>query len=293
MTTAKKVLEIAQGEVGYDRYSDPERGTKYGRWYEAEVDKCKTNYDYGANGVAYCAMFASWVFDQAKVECPGLPSAYCPSIHHSQTLKAADLKAGDLVLFDWNDDGTDDHIGIVKSNDKAAKQVKTYEGNTSGGKVLERTRAYSTICGGIRPKYAGSSTSTGSAAKAIDKGLVEKVANGGYGNDPARSKKLKAEGYDPKAVQVAVNAYLRGESFGAVKPAASKSVKYKITANSGVNVRADAGTGNKIVKAYPKGREVTVTKTKAVGGDLWGKTSDGWFAIRYKGDAYAYAKKVG
>ncbi len=51
MATASDVLRIARAEVGYCRYDDPERGTKYGRWYEAEVDG-PGGYDYGANGVA-------------------------------------------------------------------------------------------------------------------------------------------------------------------------------------------------------------------------------------------------
>ncbi|MEE0582267.1 MAG: CHAP domain-containing protein, partial [Adlercreutzia sp.] len=110
MATASDVLRIARGEVGYCRYDDPERGTKYGRWYESEVDG-PGGYDYGANGVAYCAMFASWVLAQAGVECAGMPGAYCPSIHHSQTLAASQLQPGDLVLFDWDNDNTDDHIG--------------------------------------------------------------------------------------------------------------------------------------------------------------------------------------
>lgn len=287
MATASDVLRIARAEVGYDRYSDPERGTKYGRWYEKEVDG-PGGYDYGANGVAYCAIFVSWVLDQAKVECDGTPGAYCPSIHHKQTLKAPQLKAGDLVLFDWEDDGTDDHIGIVVSNDAKAETIRTIEGNTSGGKVAERVRAYSTICGGIRPKYGSAPAAAEPAAKAVTRELVAKVANGDYGNDPDRSKKLKAEGYDPEAVRLAVNAYLRGESFGAVKPAAEKAVRYEIVTPSGVNVRKGAGTSNpKTGKVYAKGKKVTVTQTKKVGSDLWGKTADGWFAISYGGSTYA------
>lgn len=286
MATANDLLKIARAEVGYDRYSDPERGTKYGRWYESEVDG-PGGYDYGANGVAYCAIFVSWVLDQAKVECAGTPGAYCPSIHHKQTLTAAQLKAGDVVLFDWEDDGADDHVGFVVSNDTKAKTIRTIEGNTSGGKVAERTRAYSTICGGIRPSYTGSAATPSTAAKAVTKALVAKVADGGYGNDPDRSKKLRAEGYDPAAVQLAVNAYLRGEAFGAAKPA-EKKAKYEITTPSGVTVRKGAGTScAKTGKAYPKGAVVTVTETKAVGSDLWGKTSDGWFAIKYQGSTYA------
>ena len=285
MTTVSKVLEIAKNEVGYCRYDDPERGTKYGRWYADLVgDKA-----FGANGVAYCAMFASWVLAKAGVECDGMPGAYCPSIHHSQTLRAADLKAGDLVLFDWEDDGTDDHIGIVASNDKAAKTVKTIEGNTSGGRVAERTRAYSTICGGIRPKY-GKAQAAEPAAKEVTRALVEKVVNGKWGNDPGRSDKLRAEGYDPEAVRVAVNAYLRGESFGASKPATVKAAKYKVLPDAGLNIRGGHSINAKRVGGYSKGATPTVIKTYKDGSDTWGKTNMGWIAINYKGKVYA--KKV-
>lgn len=283
MATASDVLRIARGEVGYCRYDDPERGTKYGRWYEAEVDG-PGGYDYGANGVAYCAMFASWVLAQAGVSCAGMPGAYCPSIHHSQTLAAAQLQPADLVLFDWDNDSTDDHIGIVVSNDTAAKTIRTIEGNTSGGRVAERTRAYSTICGGIRPAYDGQG-STG--AMAVDRALVLKVVNGDYGNDPERKRNLEARGYDYGTVRAAVNAYLRGESFGTSKPAETK-VSYKITTPSGVNVREGAGKRYaKTGKVYPNGKIVKVTQTQAEGGNLWGKTSDGWFAVKYHGAVYA------
>ncbi|WP_296012399.1 CHAP domain-containing protein [uncultured Adlercreutzia sp.] len=282
MPTASDVLRIARAEVGYDRYSDPERGTKYGRWYEQQVDG-PGGYDYGANGVAYCAMFASWVLDRARVKCAGFPGAYCPSIHHKQTLTASQLKAGDIVLFDWEDDGTDDHVGIVVSNDPVAKTVETIEGNTSGGKVAVRTRAYSTICGGIRPDYDGEAATTG--AKEVTQQLVVDVADGKWGNDPERRQKLEAAGYDYEAVRLAVNAWVRGGSFGAAKPAT-----YLIAAKSGVNVRTGAGTGNaKTGKAYAKGAKVEVLETKAVGADFWGRTKDGWFAIRYGGDTYAKA----
>ena len=79
--------------------------------------------------------------------------------------------------------------------------------------------------------------------------------------------------------------------LGSSKPAETpkpKAVKYTITTPSGVTVRKGAGTSYaKTGKAYAKGRTVTVAETKAVGSDLWGKTSDGWFAIKYQGSAYA------
>lgn len=78
----------------------------------------------------------------------------------------------------------------------------------------------------------------------------------------------------------------------ASKPAAKpKAVSYKIVVSAGVNVRKGAGTKfAKTGKAYAKGKTVSVKETKAVGKDVWGRTSDGWFAVNYGGKAYA--KKV-
>lgn len=153
MSSAPDLLAVARGELGYSRWTDPQPGTKYGRWYETNVDRCNTNYNYGASGVPYCAMFVSWCLWTAAITASGFPSAYCPSIHNHQTLKAWDLRAGDIVLFDWELDGTDDHVGIVESNDVSKRILYTIEGNTNNGQVARRSRPYSTICGGIRPDY--------------------------------------------------------------------------------------------------------------------------------------------
>lgn len=151
MATADELIALAQGEVGYSRWDDPLPGTKYGRWYEEQVDKDPDNYDYGASGVAYCAMFVSWCLARLGVACAGFPGAYCPAIHNHQHLSASDLIPGDVVLFDWEMDDLDDHVGIVVRNDGSS--IYTVEGNTDGGRVANRTRAYSTVCGGIRPRY--------------------------------------------------------------------------------------------------------------------------------------------
>lgn len=163
MTTAKNVLKIAAGEIGYSRWNDPEQGTKYGRWY---AQKTKQTY-YAANGVPYCAMFVSWVLDKAGGQVTGFPNAYCPSI--LQTARNANLtlsnkknaQAGDIVLFNW-DGGVVDHVGIVEAN--KGSYIQTIEGNTSngakgsqgnGGLVARRTRAWSVVAAIIRPRYNG------------------------------------------------------------------------------------------------------------------------------------------
>ena len=115
--TVEDVLRIAAGEVGYSRWSDPERGTKYGRWFARKVGEAY----YGSNDVPYCAMFSSWVLDQAKVSCAGFPDAYCPTMlaaaeRSGATVPPTQARPGDIVFYDWGGDGETDHVGIVVAN---------------------------------------------------------------------------------------------------------------------------------------------------------------------------------
>lgn len=153
MASPNDVLNIARREIGYSRWNDPQRGTKYGRWYSVG----RGSY-YGENGVAFCAMFVSWVLDQAGVSCVGIPEAYCPYIVRSIRAANANVGAtrgqpGDIILFDWNRDGVSDHIGFVENNH--GSYYTTIEGNTLNGQVARRTRPYSTVVCCARPNYNG------------------------------------------------------------------------------------------------------------------------------------------
>lgn len=158
--TLERLLEVERGEIGYDRYKDPQHGTKYGRWYAEMTGQAW----YGANGVAYCAMFQSWCLAQAGVTAVGMPGAYTPSIQAKviaahKNHRAAQAKQGDLVLFDWDDSverATDgpEHIGFVESNN--GRYLTTIEGNTNNGKVARRTRAYGSVTVCWTPGYSGS-----------------------------------------------------------------------------------------------------------------------------------------
>lgn len=48
-----------------------------------------------------------------------------------------------------------------------------------------------------------------------------------------------------------------------------------------VNVRSDAGVGNKIVGALANGTKVSLYETKTVNGHQWGRTNSGWFCLTY------------
>lgn len=169
MGTAADVLRIAAGEIGTTRNSD---GTsKYGRWY---ADTIAHNWGYASG--AWCAMFVSWVFDQAGVKASGLPGAYCPYIRRAGFDEgtgvdwlAGDFQPGDIVLFNWAGDigsPTSNHVGIVEYNRGAYRDasgtfhghIQTIEGNTSNGivssAVARRTRSLSVVNGAIRPFYS-------------------------------------------------------------------------------------------------------------------------------------------
>lgn len=195
--TAQDVMRIAAGELGYDRWTDPQPGTKYGRWYAAMTGD---SY-YGTSGVPYCAMFVSWVFAQAGASCPGLPGAYCPWIvtagrNSGQTVSAKNARYGDVVLFDWHGDGVSDHVGLVEGNN--GSYLQTIEGNTSdasagnGGKVLRRTRAYSTVICVIRPKYSGKAAEvvTNEDINKIAKAVADQILRGPNGSDVSLGVRL-------------------------------------------------------------------------------------------------------
>lgn len=150
MGTAADVLRLARAELGTTS------GKKYWDWY--------FNGTYGyVNGsvTPYCACFTSFIFDSANVTAAGLANSYCPYIcskgsSEGKLVNKYAAQPGDIVLFDWNQDGVSDHVGIVESNE--GSYLQTIEGNTSGGIVTRRTRNFSDVCHVIRPNYDGNAS---------------------------------------------------------------------------------------------------------------------------------------
>ena len=163
MSARDDVIAKAKSEVGYNRYNDPEQGSKYGRYYAALVG----DSSYAANGVPYCAMFDTYVYNECGVKCAGLPGAYVPSIVNAVRAEGREVskdeaQPGDYVMFDWGNDGVADHVGIVLENDPDTARMICCEGNTAatwagsqsnGGCVAIRERYYHQICCVGRPYY--------------------------------------------------------------------------------------------------------------------------------------------
>lgn len=134
-----KIIEIATAEIGYKENPANSNKTKYGKWF-------------GFDGVAWCGMFVSWVYFHAGLPLGkigftrGFAGCQTAVAHFKKTGEITTSPvAGDIVFFDWNNDGRYDHTGIFKTwIEKDA--FTSIEGNTSltnqsnGGEVMLRIR---------------------------------------------------------------------------------------------------------------------------------------------------------
>lgn len=331
MATAKELLTWAASQIGTKE--NPAGSNKVKYW-----DIYKQNTGVNLQGNPWCAAFVSCGMWQVKLWPMGKDEGrfrYCPSLVNwaKQNGKWRDrsevAQAGWLVVF--ANKGTACHVGFVeKRND--ASSIQTIEGNTStssndnGGAVMRRTRTYGSvgsswyILGFVAPDFSGSSTTSsansGSSVKPVTDALVTEVINGKWGNGADRTAKLKAAGYDPSAVQNAVNAKLKGSSSStASKPAQSSSADtglrtgtYKISTPSGLYVRTGPGknyrkksyseltvnakqhaTKDGVLKQGTPMSVVEIAKDAQGANRVWGKIPSGWVCL--KENSTLYAKK--
>jgi hypothetical protein len=140
-TTRQRALDAAIGELGYRENPAGSNMSKYGAWY-------------GGDGQPWCAYFVTWCFEVGAGGSPSFAKgsyySYCPYVVSDARNGRNGLSVtgspipGDLVVYDWQRDGTFDHIGIFKSG--SAYEWHAIEGNTStsdqsnGGQVMDRYR---------------------------------------------------------------------------------------------------------------------------------------------------------
>ncbi|MBN8576746.1 MAG: peptidoglycan-binding protein [Cyclobacteriaceae bacterium] len=147
----QRVLEVAAAENGTRETPPHTNKTKYGEWY-------------GLNGVPWCAIFISWVFDKAGCPLGPVDSTrgfqYCPSAYNywkSHNCLTESPQPADIVLYDWNGDGICDHTGIFVKWIEPGKSFQSWEGNTAmsndsnGGRVMLRTRQTGSVKAFVNP----------------------------------------------------------------------------------------------------------------------------------------------
>ncbi len=159
MTQKEKLIDLAEKQIGNG-------AKKYREWY----------YGYNAAGVAWCAIFVSWLFSQAGVKMIKTDGAGCfaregrgtyGTWYESEFSDSSTIpKVGDIVSFVWNYAGRysqqdkyySDHVGIVCAVDN--NYIYTIEGNagadndTSTVKYRSYSRTSGAINGYFRPFYS-------------------------------------------------------------------------------------------------------------------------------------------
>ena len=133
LAVAESQLHYKESDINYEVDEDETtRGyTRYGAWYGSP---------YGD----WCAMYASFCLHYAGVSQKEIPfEASCPrwveKLEKKELFfpaKEAEPAVGDLVFFDFKQNGRPDHVGIVTEVD-AKKGIDTIEGN-SANKVARR-----------------------------------------------------------------------------------------------------------------------------------------------------------
>lgn len=141
MSTGDKIIEKAKTYLGFGPHT--------------------FNYDFGVpDDTAWCCIFVWYIFKHtgnSKLFYNGGKVAYCPYAifwckENLREIAPHNALPGDIVFFDWNENGSPDHIGFIIKG--GYNSCQTIEGNTSGNKVAIRQRSNSTICGIYRPNYS-------------------------------------------------------------------------------------------------------------------------------------------
>lgn len=108
----------------------------------------------------YCCAYVTYVFDKggdASLWYGGKKVVYVPTAEtwcyaHLAEIPIYLALPMDVITFDWNRNGTPDHIGFVRER-KSDTEIYTLEGNTSGGIVDTKTRPVKYISGVFRPDF--------------------------------------------------------------------------------------------------------------------------------------------
>ena len=136
------IVEVALTQVGN------QGGQPYWSWY-------------GFNSrVEWCACFVSWCADQCGYIESGLVPKFAGCVDGANWFKSNgkwqdrtyEPKTGDIIFFDWEGDGTTDHVGIVEKCENGT--VYTVEGNSGDAcKQRQYTVGSSNIYGYGIPAY--------------------------------------------------------------------------------------------------------------------------------------------
>lgn len=269
MSAQSKVLATAAREIGYSRWTDPKRGTKYAR--ETQPVFWPRDTWLLANGISYCDLFITWVFWKALgksfVTSQALPAGASYNTDYRASkggrVKKSQARPGDVLVFDWNwNTAATNHVGILERV-LPSGNFQTIEGNTSsgssgsqsnGGRVARRTRKPSQVRYVIRPVWS----KAGVTPVAVSKNVWD-TSPRIKGMSKADVKSIQAllvgAGYSVGAS--GVDGSYKADTVAAVK-AAQKALKLTVDGVAGPDTiaalqKAQKSNGKPVTPAKPKG----------------------------------------
>ena len=144
------LMNIARSQLGYeesrlnfiiDDEGNRQGYTRYGAWYRASYSE-------------WCAMYVSFCLNYAEIPETLVPrEANCEKWIRALSQDGLYVSAehyapqpGDLIFFDWEQDGKVDHVGLVEAADE--KTITTIEGNSRGGVRRNEYRADNAVIAG-------------------------------------------------------------------------------------------------------------------------------------------------
>ena len=198
------------------------------------------NYCGLPSGAAWCAAFVTYIFAKggdASLFYGGKKVVYVPSAENWLFANCANIPIYlampmDVVTFDWNLNGTPDHIGFIRGR-KSDTEVLTIEGNTSGGIVANRVRPAKYISGCFRTQFAPSSSWSASKPLVID-------GQFGYNSIACLQLALLRGGY------------YKGKINAVLDKPTVMALQKKAADGSGIRISPDGAWGAKTTKALQK-----------------------------------------
>ena len=144
------LLNIARSQLGYeesklnfiiDDEGNRQGYTRYGAWYRASYSE-------------WCAMYVSFCLNYAEIPETVVPrEANCEKWIRALSSEGLYVSAahyapqpGDLIFFDWEQDGNVDHVGLVEAAGEGT--ITTVEGNSRGGVRRNEYRADNDVIAG-------------------------------------------------------------------------------------------------------------------------------------------------
>lgn len=148
------------------------------RWVDGNYREGKNNdtifgKEYGLNHNPWCAMFVSYVFNQAgagklvaassKKGFASCQAGYEWFKKHGQIVPFEQAQPGDIAFINFDKNAkTTEHVGIIYAPQPKKLWVATYEGNTSGSAAgsqangdgcFKKTRTKDLVMGVARPNW--------------------------------------------------------------------------------------------------------------------------------------------